>query len=562
MVRGLASKWKQCVSYFLTSGPVSAVMLQCLTKDAVGKLQKIGLHVKALVCDQGSNNRSFLESMEKISEEKPYLMVNNSKVYFLYDPPHLLKNVRNNLKKHGFIIQGDEICWQHIKDFYEYDQENDIRMAPKLTNAHIELPPFSPMRVNLAAQVLSATVAAGINTLVNFNKLPKPAAATAKFIKHFDSLFNCFNSQSVNSNQPFCHALSNATDHKAFLRESLAYLSSLRTPSGQQIHCIRGWKISIQSLLLLWEDLRTNCGFNFLLTGRLNQDLVENLFSVIRGRGGHRDNPDVREFRAAFRQVLFDQMLVPSKSSNCSMDLDSVLLNMTNFSSELIPSKRNLPVTSNNVACSVTAEGDEIHPDEPTTSAGSSSAIVRQSDRSNTPWVDNSQPVLFPCLNVIMMMKPVTSIPKQNIVAYIAGYLLKRCAFKDCDECANMLTFSQPPAEPLYEFLKNKAYKENSALVYPTQRVIQFVDELETIFVNLFETVVHSPGVMMRLCKNAEFLFERFVTCNSPKCVSKVQNLVKMYMKLRMFFALKLSNRENRKAGTKRNRKMIKLQHL
>ena len=31
----------------------------------------------------------------------------------------------------------------------------------------------------------------------------------------------------------------------------------------------------------------------------LNQACVENLFSVIRGKGGHRDNPDVNQFTSA-----------------------------------------------------------------------------------------------------------------------------------------------------------------------------------------------------------------------------------------------------------------------
>ena len=49
---------------------------------------------------------------------------------------------------------------------------------------------------------------------------------------------------------------------------------------------------AIQSLLCLWEELCQYQNVKFLLTGRLNQDSLENLFSVIRGKGEHRDNPD------------------------------------------------------------------------------------------------------------------------------------------------------------------------------------------------------------------------------------------------------------------------------
>ena len=64
-----------------------------------------------------------------------------------------------------------------------------------------------------------------------------------------------------------------------------------------------GWMLDINALLMLWEDLHSTHGLKFLLTNRLNQDCVENLFSVIRGKGGPRDNPDAGQFRTALRKV-------------------------------------------------------------------------------------------------------------------------------------------------------------------------------------------------------------------------------------------------------------------
>ena len=61
-----------------------------------------------------------------------------------------------------------------------------------MTYEHINLNSYSIMRVNLAAQVLSATVAA---LLQSFNP-PKAAAATAKFCKMVDGFFDCLNVQS------------------------------------------------------------------------------------------------------------------------------------------------------------------------------------------------------------------------------------------------------------------------------------------------------------------------------------------------------------------------------
>ena len=51
VVRGLASKWKQPLGYFLCSGPIKPTILKSLTKECIGKLEKTGLNVMAIVCD-------------------------------------------------------------------------------------------------------------------------------------------------------------------------------------------------------------------------------------------------------------------------------------------------------------------------------------------------------------------------------------------------------------------------------------------------------------------------------------------------------------------------------
>ena len=74
----------------------------------------------------------------------------------------------------------------------------------------------------------------------------------------------------------------------------------LKVNSGNTIYCANGWKLSIKATMELWHDLHNHHQYGFLLTNRLNQDCIENLFSIIRGKGGQRVNPSSMEFRAAF----------------------------------------------------------------------------------------------------------------------------------------------------------------------------------------------------------------------------------------------------------------------
>ena len=61
-------------------------------------------------------------------------------------------------------------------------------MMNKLTNDHINLIPFSVMRVRLAAKLLSETVSVVLNTFGE-----PDVAGTAKFCLIMDKFFDCLN---------------------------------------------------------------------------------------------------------------------------------------------------------------------------------------------------------------------------------------------------------------------------------------------------------------------------------------------------------------------------------
>ncbi|KAK7446246.1 hypothetical protein BaRGS_00040288 [Batillaria attramentaria] len=92
--------------------------------------------------------------------------------------------------------------------------------------------------------------------------------------------------------------------------------------------------MAIRTLLALFQELQSENGVAFLLTNRLNQDCLENLFSCIRGKGGHLDNPNAAQFRLFLRQAMVDSLFIHSAGSNCSEDNDKFLLNLTSVTSD------------------------------------------------------------------------------------------------------------------------------------------------------------------------------------------------------------------------------------
>ena len=370
---------------------------------------------------------------------------------------------------------------------------------------------------------------------------------------------------------------------------------------------------------------------------------MENLFSIIRSKGGKRDNPDAREFRAAFRQVAFDQLLIPSKASNCDQDIDSILLSIGTIGNKSVKSAKVNPEVSDGVQNESMSNQGQIPEECQEQSTSQTWPVSNQSQMSNqaakqfsshsqqisnqnqeqsvshiqpisiihhqlpVPHYKQSQiikhhnqplshtqpmsvlgqnklvlvnhqnegqvasfknqvqpnslqtqslhthnnnpavhdlqsPLGFPWLNTILVMKAETNMSKLNTEAYIGGCLLRKARIKECSTCRNQFIYNKAQNTKVYQFLKIKAYKEENTLVYPTEHFIQFVDNLEEMFLKLFEVVMHAEGVLMRLCKSAEQFCTNLLECDRPACALKLRGMVKLFMKVRVFHGLRVSN--------------------
>lgn len=64
---------------------------------------KTGLDLIAIFCDLGSNNAAAMRLLG-VSKESPYMFNGNIKVFFLYDVPHLIKCIMNNLINQNLLF--------------------------------------------------------------------------------------------------------------------------------------------------------------------------------------------------------------------------------------------------------------------------------------------------------------------------------------------------------------------------------------------------------------------------------------------------------------------------
>lgn len=152
MLRSLTGKWKQPFGYFLTRGTMPSTVLKDEIMMAIEKVKSTGFIPICFVMDQGTNNMSAVRQLG-VSQDKPYFTVKDTRIYMIFDPPHLMKSVRNNLKNHGFLVNKQLASWTDLVELFQQDGRRKIRMVPRLTQKHIALPAFSSMNVSLATQV-------------------------------------------------------------------------------------------------------------------------------------------------------------------------------------------------------------------------------------------------------------------------------------------------------------------------------------------------------------------------------------------------------------------------
>lgn len=157
MLRGVIKNYKQPIAYSFCSGTTKTIELKNLIKTIIEEVHHCGFKVLATICDQGTTNISAINQLIKETKEN-YLKkskthkletfeVNGEEIVPLFDPPHLIKGIRNNLltKNLKCVINGSTKLakWDHIVQLYEENPAyKGIRLIKNLTEAHVNRKKF------------------------------------------------------------------------------------------------------------------------------------------------------------------------------------------------------------------------------------------------------------------------------------------------------------------------------------------------------------------------------------------------------------------------------------
>ena len=335
MVSGITTDILDIVAYFPVKD-LNHIQLHERMWDTIRVLEKEGIGVLVLIGDGASVNRKFFKMESTDSSGKiPYKVLNRCSpddgeqryIYFLSDPSHLIKTVRNcaansgaHKKSRYLWIRGKHIRWQHWIDLYNIEKGKRFRKAHKLTASHVYITSHKAMKVNLATQSLSLSAADAVEYYRDVKQRPQFADTeeTVIFMRMFDAFFDIFNgSPNVGNtngefNKPNLRPFSSVRDDRfdwlqdVFLKYLEDWESSVASREGDYSKKKRskmllsrqtreGIEMSITSLPEIIKFLIKK-GAREIYARKLSQDKLENYFSKQRSKGGSCANPTVLGF--------------------------------------------------------------------------------------------------------------------------------------------------------------------------------------------------------------------------------------------------------------------------
>ncbi|XP_052740311.1 uncharacterized protein LOC128198019 isoform X2 [Bicyclus anynana] len=510
MVKGIKKKFKQPVAYYFTSC-LNKYKLEELIKKVIKYVQGTGLNIIATVCDQNTINVGAINALINNTKEKyirenkewrdDFIQIGNNKIFPLYDIPHIIKGIRNNILtkdlKYFDVDRKEEkiIKWDYYKQVYEADKSyGELKLLQKLTDEHIYREKIKKMKVKTAAQIFSHSVAVVTEHLTARGDVPQECRNIIPFTKMIDNLFDSLNSSTfhVPNGKIYRGCVKrNSPHHKLWndaikMLKSVKFIKVVKCNNSNKIRFVETSNVpSIQNLIKtiegiknVWNLLSHKYSFDAMFTRNFNQDPLENFFGNVRSLGIRNTAPDTVAFEGAYKSLLLNNFnTIHSSHANCEGDENTCLQNIDFFLKE-------------NVA-SVSEQTVSVLPDEN---------------------IDNDEIVL----PVINLNEDIVDAGQGN---YVCGWVLTKCltkVAKSCKDCrADVIG---DPNHKSNEYLRAKEYNKNKTnLCYPSPNLSKCFVQIQNITHEMLKSRVPKTNLKKKIKIFTDIFVEYPFACVNHK---------------------------------------------
>jgi len=260
-----------------------------------------------------------LSEVLKISEDNPGFInpVSGEEILTFPDWIHLIKLFRNNVLDHGFKLKdGTAIKKEHFEKLIAVNR-SELTAVFKLKDKHVNVTGRERQRVYLAYQIFSETVGKAFEKYFPENK------GLSSFVLLMNDVSDILNSRCPDGNNNWKKSGygKHLKEQESKLNEFADVVREMRhfTPKGVSrtlLPCQKNTLINIESTKRLFENMKAKFGIEYLLTARLNQDYIENLFSSVRGLGVFHQNPSPVDCITRLKTLIITRSLqIPQSCS-------------------------------------------------------------------------------------------------------------------------------------------------------------------------------------------------------------------------------------------------------
>ncbi|CAI6348066.1 unnamed protein product [Macrosiphum euphorbiae] len=398
---------------------------------------------------------------------------------------------------------------------------------PKITTTHLHPNAWQKMSVKYATQIFSKSVSASIRTCIATGDLTSGTAEdTAEFVMQINDTFDILNSKSLYDKNPNSRPLSEANKNlfQTLKNTCNIFLEAKKLHKNKNIKsqppCFTGIVWSINSILALYEieksDVLNKCDTEkpyFLLTNRLCQDPLENLFSIMRQKNGYNRNPTSRMFRSCYANICTFSLMKCSELCNCEEDND-VFLTVDVLSD-----------VSNTEGTTIEHKEDEVL-DE----------LENSSSNSNSDWSPNTY-----------VPEETTTLETCSIV-YFAGYLVKKCLdFFNCNICLEQLIKNNDEMNDKNQLLiLNKTYRGviHGGLKTPTNEFVNICTMCLKYFEKNWESIKSKKGIVKTLMQSIS-LSDIIPSFDSHPCKEHYLYIIRLLFVTKIFHTCKQINEQS-----------------
>lgn len=436
-------------------------MTGSLLKEIISEVQKMGVVIVGVVSDMGGKNKRVWKDLEVDYKKSCFDNPSDAtkRIWVFQDVPHMLKLLRNHFIDDGFTLPSGKIINKTIIENILSMDGGEIKICPKLKYNHLMVSGRDRQRVRPACELFSNHVAQTIKYLLSNEH------EASEYFKLVNDVFDIFNSRIPDSEIPIASGFGkHFEDQEIILRKFRTMCEKMRVGKNTSLLPFqKGFMMSIRSLLGCFSDLRKLYGLSYILTARLNQDCLENLFSQIRALGRTYDHPLPVEFKNRLRLLIMSRNISDISFNSSAVELEE---------------DTNDYLTSNLFAGLLPDMTEAL-------------AMIENDSEISEITIEN-----LPEVRVIQNVPEFSS----EGLRYLAGYIAFRCREVDrsLGDPTGQLISVTPDALPVHQGWIEKLSR--GGLLKPSDEWLCTVKQFEVVFVGVHGDTLNCCNVIKGMC--------------------------------------------------------------